>query len=1148
MAKATAKRPKTARVKKKRRRTPPFLEGGGELGRLMREKDWSRTSLGDPASWPQSLKVALRIILTSQQPFWIGWGKDLTYFYNDPYKAIIGGKHPRALGRPTREVWSEIWDIISPMLSKVMAGEGTYVESQLLIMERHGYREETYYTFSYSPVPQKDSKAGGIICANTDDTRRVIGERQLALLKELASQTANVRSWEEACEKGADALLTNRRDLTFALIYVADPQTGRVALAQQRGLPKGHPAAHDPACAVAPGPWPIEKALGSRDLVILEELPDSVREGLPGGAWDEPPQKAALIPLPASGTGGRAGVLVVGLNPYRLLDEGYRNFLSLVGGHISAGVANGQAYEQERRRAEALAEIDRAKTQFFSNVSHEFRTPLTLMLGPVESILSGRDLPSDLRNQLESVHRNSLRLLKLVNSLLDFSRIEAGRMEANFEPTNLFEFTGEVAGVFRSAVEKAGLAFVVRCAPLAGPVPVDRDMWEKILLNLLSNALKFTHEGGIEVELRPAGEWVELAVSDTGVGIPPEELPKMFDRFHRIQDARGRTHEGTGIGLALVQELVKLHGGTIRVESVLNAGSRFTVSIPKRRDQPDSRRARNGVRRLPRGTQFADALTSEASRWQTEGGEATDFPAIPPPLEGGAKPRVLWADDNADMRDYVSRILGEQFEVQAVGDGMEALEAAQAQPPDLVLSDVMMPKLDGYGLLKALRLNPALSAVPVILLSARAGEEERIEGVGSGADDYITKPFTRRELLARISSHLKMARMRREAEEELKRARDDALAANRAKDEFLATLSHELRTPLNPVLLISSEASADPTLSEEVKADFKAIADNVSLQARLIDDLLDFNRIVRGKFTIERRRLDLHDIIREATAAVREEIKARRHDLAFSFAADRYVVVGDPVRLRQVLWNVIKNAVKFTRTGGSIRIVTSTVGDRVEVAVCDTGIGIRPSDLTRIFEPFVQGGARGGEDRSPYGGLGLGLAIARMLVEQHGGTIRAASEGPGHGAAIIIRLPLATADESAEFPPGEWRGAFRPPSAVARRILFVEDHEPTRVSLARLLARRGYAVESADSLRSALEAADGKSFDVLVSDLGLPDGDGCMLLRELRGRQPSILGVAISGYGMDADLARSSEAGFSSHLTKPISIDALDRALKKIWS
>jgi signal transduction histidine kinase len=269
---------------------------------------------------------------------------------------------------------------------------------------------------------------------------------------------------------------------------------------------------------------------------------------------------------------GRAGVLVVGLNPYRRFDDNYRSFLSLVAGQIAAGVANAQAYEEERRRAEALAEIDRAKTTFFSNISHEFRTPLTLMLGPLEDVLNDQvesGVAPAHRSRLEIAHRNSLRLLKLVNTLLDFSRIEAGRMEAHFEPTDLCKLTAELACNFESATEKAGLALSIDCEDLQQPVYVDHDMWEKIVLNLLANAFKFTFEGSIEVQLRAsmAGQAVELIVRDTGVGIPESELARVFERFHRVEGQKSRSFEGSGIGLALVQELVKLHGGTIRVES-----------------------------------------------------------------------------------------------------------------------------------------------------------------------------------------------------------------------------------------------------------------------------------------------------------------------------------------------------------------------------------------------------------------------------------------------------------------------------------------------------------------------------------------------------------------------------------------------------
>ena len=750
-----------------------FLSGGGELGQLIREFNWMATPLGAPHTWPQNLRMALRIMLTSRQPIWIGWGRELLYFYNDPYKSIIGGKHPWALGRKTSEVWREIWGDIGPMLDTAMRGDqGTYVEAQLLIMERNGYPEETYYTFSYSPIPNDDGSVGGIICANSDDTQRVIGQRQLALLRDLATTLAHVRAQAEICERAAAQLTSNAHDLPFALLYMPDGDGSGFTLQATSGIDPTHPAAPRHLDARSEFPWRLDPVLGPQRLQVVD-MP-AVGVPLPQGPWPKAPGKAVVIPI---GEGDRAGLLIVGLNPFRLLDESYQSFLQLVAGQIAAAIASGQAYEEERLRAEALAEIDRAKTQFFSNVSHEFRTPLTLMLGPLEDALNDRSpgLSSAQRAHIQTAHRNSLRLLRLVNTLLDFSRIEAGRVEASFQPMDLSKYTAELASTFRSAIERAGLGLSIVCPPLHEPAYVDPDMWEKIILNLLSNAFKFTFSGGITVEVGTSEDQrlAKVSVRDTGVGIPAAEIPRLFERFHRVEGQRSRSFEGSGIGLALVQELVKLQGGAIEAQSQEGHGTTFTVSLPFGTAHVPSQLI--GATRSPASAATrAQAYVEEVLRWLPELPASDDSMLmrietdVAPPIGADIpRARVLIVDDNSDMRAYVQRLLATRWEVDVAEDGRSALDLIRERKPDLVLSDVMMPRLDGFGLLRELRADPALRDLPVILLSARAGEDARIDGLEGGADDYLTKPFSARELIARVTANLAMARLRREATREL---------------------------------------------------------------------------------------------------------------------------------------------------------------------------------------------------------------------------------------------------------------------------------------------------------------------------------------------------------------------------------------------
>ncbi|MBN3963332.1 ATP-binding protein [Nostoc sp. NMS8] len=789
-----------------------FLLGGGEMGARMRELDWSKTSLGPIQRWPQSLKTAVRIMLTSRQAMFVWWGEELINLYNDAYKAIIGGKHPEALGQSAAYVWREIWDQVGPRAeSAMLKNEGTYDEALLLIMERNGYPEETYYTFSYSPVPNDQGDTGGIICANTDDTQRIIGERQLALLRELAARTADARTFDEACTVSASCLESNPYDLPFAMIYLVDPDKQEVFLAGTCRIEQNHLAVPETVALDADGVWPFAEVIETHRAKLISDLEVSF-SSLPCSVWQRSPHQAIAVPITPSGQTGKAGILIAGLNPFRLFDDNYQGFIDLVAAQIAASIANAQAYEEERKRAEALAEIDRAKTVFFSNVSHEFRTPLTLMLGPLEDTLTNCAtlLPAKELEQLEMVQRNGLRLLKLVNSLLDFSRIEAGRVQASYEPTNLATFTAELASVFRSAVERAEMQLSVNCPSLPAQVYVDREMWEKIVLNLLSNAFKFTMTGEIAVSLQWSNDHIEFAVKDTGIGIPAEEIPHLFERFHRVKGAQGRTFEGSGIGLSLVQELVQMHGGRVDVTSVLGVGSCFTVSIPTGYTHLPPDRI-SAPRTLASTALGATPYLEEAMRWLPEeesrgrreaGGEEmvqedyTSYiidssPASPASLPLRSSPRILLADDNADMRDYVKRLLSQQYEVESVPDGLAALDSARGRVPDLILTDVMMPGLDGFGLLQALRADPQTQKVPIILLSARAGEEARVEGLEAGADDYLIKPFSARELLARVEAALKMARLRQEAMEREQGLRIEAEVAKEHLETVLAGIQDQ---------------------------------------------------------------------------------------------------------------------------------------------------------------------------------------------------------------------------------------------------------------------------------------------------------------------------------------------------------------------
>jgi len=972
--------------------------GESEMARIMRDYDWSSTPLGPPDDWPQSLRSAVSILLSSKAEIVLFWGPDLVALYNDAYAPTFGDKHPWALGKPARECWSEVWDVLGPLFENVLrTGEAFSANSYPFLLRRHGFLEETYYDVSYDPVRAEGGAIGGVFCIVAEKTGEVIGERRLRLLRDIAAESANFHTPDQACMAAASVLAANTADVPFALLYEIEGSEARLAAAT--GIEQGTAASPRVFDLDGSDAWPIRDvvATGRASYTSAADLSFS---GLPEAPWGEPLAQVALLPLATPGQGAPLwGVLVAGISPRRPLDTDYRSFLDLVASQIGASITSAKAYQQERQRAEALAELDKAKTAFFSNVSHEFRTPLTLMLGPLEELIASGSLHKQDQANVETAYRNSLRLLRLVNSLLDFSRIEAGRIDASYELTDIAALTRDLASVFRSAIERAGLQYEVDCETTAQEVYVDREMWEKIVLNLLSNALKFTFEGKIQVRLRDAGDAVELAVIDTGAGIPASELPHIFERFHRVRDARSRTFEGTGIGLSLVADLSRLLRGEVSVQSEPGRGSTFLVRIPTGKAHLPADRI--GARKSLTSTATnAAPYVEEGARWLGLDNDTTHLqvtePVTTPSHKGAATKEsggatVLVVDDNADMRDYIRHLLDDEWRVVTAKDGNAAIELLQTEQIDIVLSDIMMPGLDGFGLLATLRADPETATTPVILLSARAGEESQVEGLEAGADDYLAKPFSARELRARVRTHLALANARREREESLQ-----AVAA--LKDQFLSLVSHEMRTPLATIYGTSR------LLRDRIG--LISSADRDELLVDVVNESAKLNRIIENLLLMTRvnaEGLALEPVaVEELVGTAAETFHGRYRDRTLHAEIDSPLapVEGNATYIELVLDNLLSNAAKYSSPEAPIELVAINSDNSVEVRVLDRGIGLAEEEIDNLFVPFYRSAAAA----QTASGVGVGLTVCKRVIEAQGGTIWARPR-EGGGSEFGFSLP-----------------------------------------------------------------------------------------------------------------------------------------------
>jgi signal transduction histidine kinase/DNA-binding response OmpR family regulator len=788
------------------------FDGPGQVRGLIRKMDWPNTPLGPVRSWSPVLRTMVRAALASSFPMLIHWGPERVALYNDAFAAMLGGKHPDALGRPAKDTWAEAWDRVGQRLDDVIEhGHTMHAEDEQQIMLRNGYPEECYFSFSHSPIDDVDGSVAGVLTVSTETTAKVLHERRMRVVRELgAVSTTDAGNPAETCRAVLRVLATARETMPFAVAFLG-LDGGAVEKVAEYGLV---PDAAIPGLT-GPGPdpaGPIARVLASGN----QEEVTGLRAAYPAALQSGPlgpltPDTAVVLPLTVSGRPDPIGVLVVGVNPYRMLNAEYRAFLTVVARQVRVALSDTVAYEVQRLRSALLADLDRAKMEFFQNVSHELRTPLTVLLAPLRNLLAGSaDRPAAEQQDLQAAMRAAERLHTMVDALLDFSGAEVGSLNPDLQPTDLADLTAQTCSMFRAAAEHAGLDFEVEVPDAPLTVAVDRAMWSTIVTNLLSNALKYTTLGGIRVRLTGTGTDALLTVADTGRGIDADAQALVFDRFYR---ASGNGEEGAGIGLAVVADLVHAHHGRLELQSTVGEGSTFTVTVP---------------------------LPDTAGHIDSAG--ATPSPA---PSSEGAVRTVLLVEDDRDLRDFLTRLLTRDgWSVHAFGDAESALAATGVSGgliPDVVLTDVVLPGRDGLELIGQLRQQPATGRSPMIVLTARHGADATAEGLAAGADDYITKPFSAEELLARVHANHELAQLRETAVSRAE-ARGDQIRAGLESNRAIGTavgilMANHRLTPGSAFQLLVQASQHSNRKLRDIAADV-TITGRLPLRPALADELL----------------------------------------------------------------------------------------------------------------------------------------------------------------------------------------------------------------------------------------------------------------------------------------------------------------------
>ncbi len=767
--------------------------------------------------------------------------------------------------------------------------------------------------------------------------------------------------------------------------------------------------------------------------------------------------------------------------------------------------------EELQRLNDKLRELDEVKNQFFANVSHELRTPLTLIIGPVQSLVDSGELDPQARRTLGTVLRNAKLLLRHVNDLLDVSKLDAGKMTLHYTEADLGGLVRFVCGHFSSIAVERRIDFVTEIAPVRAQV--DAEKVQRVLMNLLSNAFKFAPTGGrVRCTVRQVADRVELEVADNGPGINPEHRELVFERFRQVEGGDSRRHTGTGLGLAIARDMTTLHRGQITAGDAPEGGALFTVALPLR---------------APEGAEVAaaGALARPGVEWAADIDHGAPEPGLAASVGAGASGAlVLVIEDNPELNAFVREALSGDFRTAVAFDGKAGLALANEVRPDLIVSDVMMPEMTGDRMVHELKARPHLRDIPVLLLTAKADDDLRLEMLRAGASDYLTKPFGVEELRARVRNLIDVRTARRAAER-----------ANQAKNQFLSRMSHELRTPLNAIIGFAQLLEMGGRLAPEQLESVRQIHRGGHHLLELINEVLDISRIESGSMALSLEPVLARDAVRSAVELVRP-IASQRGITVLGLEEIRadQAILADRQRLSQVLINLFSNAVKYNRPGGRVTLGVETPSSQVlRLTVRDTGAGITPAKLALLFQPFQRLGA----EQTEIEGTGLGLAVSRALIEAMGGAIGVSST-LGEGTTFWVDLAVAEAPP----PRPEVAADERATPAIASRpgtVLYIEDNASNVQLIRRVLKYRPtLSLLNAPSGEAGIEMITTHPVDLVLLDLHLPGLSGAEVLEQLRA-MPGLAKLPIVVMSADASPGLASAlmaAGATGFLTKPINV------------